>query len=53
MRWYHFGIQLTMDGISPARHSNENPLHPSIEIVRLFYYWITARAEPVIYRFVR
>ena len=25
---------------------------PSIEIVRPFYYWITARAEPLLYRFV-
>jgi hypothetical protein len=25
---------------------------PPIEIVRLFYYWLTARAEPVLYRYV-
>jgi len=25
---------------------------PSVEIVRPFYYWITARAEPLLYRFV-
>ena len=25
---------------------------PSIEIVRPFYYWITSRAEPLLYRFV-
>lgn len=25
---------------------------PPIEIVRLFYYWFTARAEPVLYRYV-
>lgn len=26
--------------------------HPQIEIVRPFYYWITARAEPLLYHFV-
>jgi hypothetical protein len=25
---------------------------PPIEIVRLFYYWLTARAEPILYRYV-
>ena len=25
---------------------------PPIEIIRLFYYWLTARAEPVLYRYV-
>jgi hypothetical protein len=25
---------------------------PPIEIVRLFYYWLTARAEPLLYRYV-
>lgn len=26
--------------------------HPPIEVVRPFYYWITARAEPLLHRFV-
>lgn len=26
--------------------------HPSIEIIRPFYYWFTARAEPILYAFV-
>ncbi|AAR35486.2 hypothetical protein GSU2110 [Geobacter sulfurreducens PCA] len=26
--------------------------HPSIEIIRPFYYWITARAEPILYAYV-
>jgi hypothetical protein len=26
--------------------------HPPIEVVRPFYYWITARAEPILHRFV-
>jgi hypothetical protein len=25
---------------------------PPIEIIRLFYYWLTARAEPILYRYV-
>jgi hypothetical protein len=26
--------------------------HPSIEIIRPFYYWITARVEPILYAYV-
>jgi hypothetical protein len=26
--------------------------HPPIEVVRPFYYWLTARAEPLLYQFV-
>ena len=25
---------------------------PPIKIIRLFYYWLTARAEPILYRYV-
>jgi len=33
-----------------ARAVEDN--HPPIEVVRPFYYWLTARAEPLLHRFV-